>query len=145
MFELMDRESRKEMDGTGKFVNGLYVVIGSLVGMATSYYVWKATQDILRNYEDVDQELGMGRGSSTIFDNGDRDRDGNDRNLESRPFIDENGGRSEDEDEFGEEEDKMTRSWSSAERNSKANGHGSSNGIDGTSKKKQSLQGAWDR
>lgn len=143
MFELMDRDSRKELDGTGKFVNGLYVVIGSLVGMATSYYVYSKTQEMLRVYESDDEELGLGNGNTRqgngeiVFDSQNEVDDGGFRgNGNGRP----NGVRNNSRNSVREEETSfIDRNGNPVERGDEEE-EGYRNGS-----KNKGLQGAWNR
>ncbi|KAN0061067.1 Tlg2-vesicle protein [Thecaphora frezii] len=47
MFRLMDRDERAKSTGWEKALNVVYIVLGALVGMLTSWIVWRETQRIL--------------------------------------------------------------------------------------------------
>ncbi|UZJ56718.1 hypothetical protein CBS101457_006038 [Exobasidium rhododendri] len=62
IFQLFDRGARAGLDLHAKILNGSYVVVGGLVGIATSYYVYKETNRILLNYEEEAYAEAMEQG-----------------------------------------------------------------------------------
>ncbi|KAH8919663.1 hypothetical protein BT69DRAFT_1193785, partial [Atractiella rhizophila] len=44
LYLLSDEEERLKMDSTAKALNAVYVILGSLLGIGTGWYVWRLTQ-----------------------------------------------------------------------------------------------------
>jgi len=65
MYLFADEESRQKMDFHTKLINGIYVAIGSILGMGTSYYVYKLTMHYVEELGglepegEVDLEAGL--------------------------------------------------------------------------------------
>lgn len=51
MYELMDSDRRAKLDGWAKFVNVVYIALGTLVGTATGWLVYRETKKILDQME----------------------------------------------------------------------------------------------
>ncbi|SNX82546.1 uncharacterized protein MEPE_01252 [Melanopsichium pennsylvanicum] len=51
MFILMDRDQRMQLDGWAKALNVIYILVGSAVGVATGWFVWKETNKVLTAIE----------------------------------------------------------------------------------------------
>lgn len=68
MFQLMDRDQRAQLDGWAKGLNVVYILVGSAVGVATGWIVWKETKKVLRDIEreqQADPEGAQQRGASS--------------------------------------------------------------------------------
>ncbi|KAM0751669.1 hypothetical protein T439DRAFT_324866 [Meredithblackwellia eburnea MCA 4105] len=59
MFLLADPETRNNMDTRGKIINGVYVTVGTLLGMWTSWYLYKLTMQYVG-------EVQLGEGEDDI-------------------------------------------------------------------------------
>ncbi|SPO21719.1 uncharacterized protein UTRI_01202_B [Ustilago trichophora] len=56
MFQLMDREERAHLDGWAKVLNVVYIGVGSAIGVATGWIVWKETKKVLEAIEREQQQ-----------------------------------------------------------------------------------------
>ncbi len=56
MFMLMDRDERAHLDGWAKALNVVYILVGSAVGVATGWIVWKETSKVLEAIESEQQQ-----------------------------------------------------------------------------------------
>ncbi|KAJ9477567.1 putative Golgi apparatus membrane protein TVP38 (putative) [Pseudozyma hubeiensis] len=62
MFQLMDRDQRAQLDGWAKFLNVVYIAVGSAVGAATGWIVWNETTKVLEAIEREAQSENAPRG-----------------------------------------------------------------------------------
>ncbi|CBQ70565.1 conserved hypothetical protein [Sporisorium reilianum SRZ2] len=91
MFQLMDRDQRAQLDGWAKALNVVYILVGSAVGVATGWIVWKETSKVL----DAIEREGM-------------------RDSDARPSGSGNGGRRNTADSYRDDARKRSTDTASA-------------------------------
>jgi len=69
LFLLSDPEESRKMDNTSKILNACYIIVGTIVSIATGWYVWRVTQRFIGdqvvgegNIDDQDSEAILGGG-----------------------------------------------------------------------------------
>ncbi|SCV68289.1 BQ2448_410 [Microbotryum intermedium] len=91
MFLFADPDSRNHMDPRAKFVNLVFVVLGSVLGMLTSWYLYRLTMryvDVAGNGRGVeleDEEVILGRGHDDDEEDEDEDDGEEEEEEDHRP------------------------------------------------------------
>ncbi|SGY18278.1 BQ5605_C015g08027 [Microbotryum silenes-dioicae] len=107
MFLFADPDSRNRMDPRAKFVNLVFVVMGSVMGMLTSWYLYRLTMTYVqigagRGVELEDEEAILGRGE---HDEDDPDDDQDQDEEEQDRFPVSGGGLLHDVDQLLADQD----------------------------------------
>lgn len=120
---LMDRDERAHLDGWAKALNVVYILVGSAVGVATGWIVWKETSKVLEAIESEQQqqqqqeESEQGRRRASRLGRGHDGDAREDAAGEASPFVLDFDG---DEEEEGEEVEEQVGKGSERSNGGKA-------------------------